>query len=340
MKPLIYSFRFGHHGRFSSYHRLTDYLPKDFKKVTAFTNRWLIGDSPRLLRIWLRANEYRLAPFLLTGKGKCVHYLYPENSLYSGLHWGKHNKIIVTWHQPLSYLTSLPEPYLTHARSILQKAAAVIFLSEESMNDHVDAFNLSHCYHIKHGVDTTFFTFSENAPRKAFVDVITVGNWLRDHRCWAETVRTLLARNASIRFSVLCNKHNRELYQHCLSIGDSRVQFLDSLDDLSLRDIYRRADIAFIPLLSATANNSLLECMASGVPCVISDLCATREYAGNSAVFINNLDIVGAADAIERLATSQNRRTEIAKLARRTAERELSWPIVAQRHCELYASIA
>jgi len=339
MKPIVYSFRFVHHGRFSSYHRLGDYLGRDVVRVTCSTNSRLIWNSPRLTRLWLRANEYRLAPLLLIGSSKCVHYLYPENSLFSGLRWQRGNDLVVTWHQPLSYLDALPERFRAHARSILKRATAVIFLSEESRRQYVDALNLDNSYYIKHGVDTEFFSYGERAHSNPNLNIITVGDWLRDHRCWAETTRILLNRDPKLRFTVLCNRRNMEIYRSHLALRDDRVRFVDHLDDDGLRSLYRDADIAFLPLLAATANNSLLECMASGVPCVVSDLRATREYAGDSALYFRNSNTQETANLILDLAASWSRRVKIASLARRLAEHDLSWQVVARRHLELYFTL-
>lgn len=337
MQRITYSFRFTHHGGFSSYHRLLDYLPSNISRVTVSVGHPWLQESPRFLRLWLRANEYRLAPLMLTGRGKCVHYLYPENSLISGLRWRKNNKLVVTWHQPITYLQKLPEPFRSHAHSVLRQAAAVVFLSEESKCEHENALDLSNAVHIKHGVDTDFFTYSERKPANERIDIITVGNWLRDHRFWAETVRKLLGKHQFMHFTVLCNKLNTQLYQAKFPETEARVRFLSHVGDEALRDLYRQADIAFLPLIGATANNSLLECMASGIPCVVSDLPATREYAGSSAVFVSNLDSTSAANTILSLAASRNQMVDMARAARGLAERELSWPIVARRHCELYS---
>jgi glycosyltransferase involved in cell wall biosynthesis len=114
---------------------------------------------------------------------------------------------------------------------------------------------------------------------------------------------------------------------------------LEGLDDAGLRSLYRDADIAFLPLLAATANNSLLECMASGVPIVASDLQATREYAKDSAEYFRNRSAAAAAESILDLAGSHSRRNAIARSARLVAERELSWQVIARRYLELYSAL-
>jgi glycosyltransferase involved in cell wall biosynthesis len=337
--PLLYSFRFAHHGKYSSYHHLVDFLPAGCKPLVIPMGGWFLRGSPRLTRLWLRANEYRLRASCLLQTPSCVHYLYPENSLFRGLEWSHGPKLVVTWHQPLSYLEGLPPPLREHACSILEKANAVIFLSSDSLMEHINHLGIRNASVIKHGVDADFFHFRPVAATAKPVRVITVGSWLRDHRFWAETVGACLAMDSSIRFEVLCDAGNVARYAQHLPDRERKVRFVGALDDEQLRAFYHRADIGFLPLLGGTANNALLECMASGVPCVVSDLASTREYAGSTALFIRNLDPRSAAEALISLAKSPALRSQLASSARARVEQELAWPIIAKQHFELYSDI-
>jgi glycosyltransferase involved in cell wall biosynthesis len=50
------------------------------------------------------------------------------------------------------------------------------------------------------------------------------------------------------------------------------------IDDDTLAELYRNADVLLLPLTDSTANNALLEGMASGLPLVATDLPAVRAY--------------------------------------------------------------
>jgi len=171
------------------------------------------------------------------------------------------------------------------------------------------------------------------------VTIITAGNWLRDHRCWANCVEELLKRNPDVNFKVLCNDANRLRYESCLTRNSPKISFVSHLDDQQLRHFYHEATVAFLPLVDSTANNALVECMASGVPCVVTDLPSTREYSDNAAFFFRNGDEEGAVDAVSNLIHSAELRTRMATAARGKAESELQWPIIAQCHCEAYETL-
>lgn len=337
--PLLYSFRFAHHGRYSSYHHLVDFVPPGWEPLVVPTGGWFLRKSPRLTRLWLKANEYRLYSLYLLKNPSCIHYLYPENSVFHGLEWGTSHKVVVTWHQPLSYLETLPLTFRKHACSILEKAKAVIFLSSDSLIDHVNHLTIRKATVIKHGVDADFFHPRPAAVTKHAPKVITVGSWLRDQRFWAQTISACMAMDSSIRFEVLCDPGSVSRYMQYLPNKDARVTFVANLDDEQLRAFYQSADIGFLPLLGGTANNALLECMSSGVPCVVSDLASTREYAGSTALFVNNLNPGAAAETLISLAQSPDIRFRLAASARAKVEKELAWPIIAKQHFDLYSSV-
>ena len=337
--PVVYSFRFSHHGAYSSYHRLVDYLRPECTVVDIPFGWKILRKSERIARFWRRANEYRLRKFFRAEDVASIHYLYPENTMFQGLHWAKRNNVVLTWHQPLSYLDQLPPSIREQSRSILQKSAAVIFLSSEARNQYEKAIGLRKSFVIKHGVDVEFFRFRERQQPKSKLTVITVGNWLRDHRCWAQTVELLLQRKANMEFKVLCNCDNMSRYKRCLQLQSDRITFGNGLSDEELRSFYGDADIAFLPLVDATANNSLVECMASGVPCVVSDLAATREYANDTALYFDNRNPQEAAERLTSLALHNELRKELAAAARSKAECELSWPVVAAKHAAIYHQV-
>lgn len=337
--PLLYSFRFAHHGRYSSYHHLVDFMLPGCKALVVPTGGWFLRKSPRLSRLWMKANEYRLYSFCLLKNPSCIHYLYPENSLFRGLDWDNHHKVVVTWHQPISYLETLPLAFRKHACSILERATAVIFLSSDSLIDHVNHLTIRQASVIKHGVDADFFHPRPAAATTDALKVVTVGSWLRDQRFWAQTISACMAMDSSIRFEVLCDPGSVSRYVQHLTHEDTRVTFVANLNDEKLRAFYQSADVAFLPLLSGTANNALLECMSSGVPCVVSDLASTREYAGSTALFVDNRSPRSAAETLISLAQSPEIRSRLAAAARAKVEQELAWPIIAKQHFDLYSSM-
>ena len=62
--------------------------------------------------------------------------------------------------------------------------------------------------------------------------------------------------------------------------------------------LYQGADLLLLPLIDATANNTLLEGLACGLPVLASDLTGVRDYAPDS----HTLYASSADEMVEHLA--------------------------------------
>jgi glycosyltransferase involved in cell wall biosynthesis len=337
VQSLIYFFRFAHHGRYSSYCHLADFLQAGCRQVSVPVLSGLLGNSPRLTRLWFRLNEFRLLPSYLSRQPRCIHYLYPENTLFRGLHWKRGHRLILTWHQPMPYFRSLPVVIQDRFQAFLEQATSVVFLSTESARQYGEAFRINDSRVIWHGVDTDFFAPRPRKTTPEILRIVTVGNWMRDHDLWARTVNYLGRERADVEFHVLCNASTAKSYGQELEKYGGKTVFVHNLGDHQLREFYHQADIAFLPLLDATANNALLECMACGIPCAVTDLPATREYAADSALYFGIRNVHEAAETLRKLAASPSLRESLGSGARARAVVQLDWRLVADRHLELYA---
>ena len=168
--------------------------------------------------------------------------------------------------------------------------------------EHVDEERLSV---ILHGVDTDFFCPTSRSNGSDRLRCITVGHWLRD---W-ETFAAVAGAMPDVQFDVVVNRD--------LAIQDlPNVQVHRSIDDLELVNLYRAADILFLPLLQSTANNALLEGMASGLAVVATDLEAVRAYVpdGDGLLLPGRAD--DFVDAIRTLQRNPTLREELRRKAR------------------------
>jgi len=329
LPPVLYSLSFPHHGKYTAYHHLVDFLKHECKSITIPNSLNLLHRSQRLHLLWLKLNEYRLLPHFFSKPLSCIHYIYPENTLFKGIDWSKKTALVLTWHQPFSFYEGMPVAAKEKMREAFEAATSVVFLSNDSARQYANAFRLKNYRIILHGVDTKFFRPPAAPSEKKGATIITVGSWLRDPKCWAKTIELLLTKYQDLEVAVLCSSQGLRQYTAELSIRDARITFLGNLSDTELRKFYQGADLAFLPLVDATANNALVECMASGVPCVVTDLPATREYAADTALFFDNHDVQGAALAIGTLIDQPAKRAALSIASRTRAESLLSWSWIA-----------
>jgi glycosyltransferase involved in cell wall biosynthesis len=119
--------------------------------------------------------------------------------------------------------------------------------------------------------------------------------------------------------------------------GNVSVQ--SGIDDDALRAMYQQADVLFLPVTSATANNTVLEGIACGLPVVTTDLASLRCYLpGQEAILIKENDPEHLAAALLKLYHNPELRTEMAEAARRRAL-DLSWVKVAHEHASVYIDL-
>jgi len=334
---ILYTFSFGHHGRYSSFHRLAHYL-RDQQVVTVPMPRWDWLPSrvaTALTWRWLRANEYRLWPFLRSRQPRCVHYLYPENSLFAGWRWKGQNKLVLTCHQPAAFLARMNRSGPQGFFHGLAAAAAVVVLDESEQETYRRLAPRAQVTWIRHGVDVEFFRpvpVPVTRPR-----VLTIGNWLRDYGCWAAVVRQLLAAHPEVEFEVVANPATLARARTKLGQDSPRVHYRSGLTDEELRDCYARASLTFLPLEQAVANNAVLESLAMGVPILATDLPAVRGYVGSAAgEFFQNNNPAIIADQLLGLLADADRRRKMGAAGRRRAETELAWPIIAEQYRQIY----
>jgi glycosyltransferase involved in cell wall biosynthesis len=181
---------------------------------------------------------------------------------------------------------------------------------------------------ILHGIDTVFF-HPVPRPEASIVRCLTVGSYLRDWPLLHGIARALSDEPAVV-FDVVSSSAPEF---HIPSVSVHR-----HVSDEALRELYQRADILLLPLSDATANNALLEGMASGLPVIASELPSIREYAGPGVGFFVTHEIDAFVEAIRELVRDADVRNRLGHVARARAE-ALSWRRIAPIYSKLYHSV-
>ncbi len=96
-----------------------------------------------------------------------------------------------------------------------------------------------------------------------------------------------------IKLQVVTPERNRPMLE------GAEVEIFSGIDDSQLRDKYRTASLAVLPLQDCTANNSALEAMSCGLPIVVSDIGGIRDYVTEDfGVFCNPGNAYEMANAV------------------------------------------
>jgi glycosyltransferase involved in cell wall biosynthesis len=81
--------------------------------------------------------------------------------------------------------------------------------------------------------------------------------------------------------------------------------------DDDLIEWYRQARVVVLPSFLESFGYPVLEAMAMGIPCVASDLPATREVASGAALLVPPGDVTALGEALERACFENPLRTDL-----------------------------
>lgn len=336
----LITLRMSGHAGASGYDRLQEFIEGDRIRLHG---RWTLGRRlvARTLRpmvrrsgsLWYqRANlisELEAARRWLARKGQVFHYLYGENSYrYLGEMKAVRpgNAIVCTYHTP-------PERFrqVVTNRGHIARLDAVIVMSTVQREICAESLGAERVFFIPHGIDVDYYTPASPARARGEVfRCLFVGSHLRDIETLAAAARALRPRG-DIRFTVVTRPANLPKFE-----GLDNIDIRSNLDDHQLLSLYRESDLFVMPLLDSTANNSLLEAMACGMPMVTTDLQGVRDYANETcAVLTGKGDARALSEAIEWLARDDGARERMGRASR---DRALAfrWETIAGHTRDVY----
>lgn len=149
-------------------------------------------------------------------------------------------------------------------------------------------------------------------------------------------------RISDVRLRIVGDGDLRPQYEQqarALGISD-RVEFLGSVSDGELPNMYRQSDVLVLPSIgrSEAFGVVLLEAMASGIPVIASDLPGVRTVVadGETGFLAPPGDVSALADRIGSLARDSEQRQRMSAAARQRVEERYDWERVMERWLKIY----
>lgn len=342
---VFYGFQFAHHGNHTAFFALKKVLEKaNIRVVSALRPRifWMRGWR-RLLPFWMQIQECRIHRFFKNDSTKVVHYFFPENTLFNAPRWKGSKKLVMTCHQPVNegFFDRVGKKGKYFLNGV-KNADVIILMASNDIHFYQKIAPKAKVICIPHGVDTSFFS-RKNMPcdiqkKHEIKQILTVGNWLRDYRFWAEVAKEILRTRKDIEFAVVAGAEAQEEIKTSFNNSvPSKIKMLSGISDEELRDVYATSDLLFLPLIDAWANNALLEASSMGVPVMATDLPAVREYLSDDlAICFKNDSAKAVAEQIQVVLRDEEGLLQKGRALRERMEYKFSWGKIAERHMEIY----
>lgn len=295
---------------------------------------WVLRPQPSQ-RSGLEA-ELASIPWVATGRGRICHFIYGEDTFLFTPIWKRGaNRCIATLHYPPRLLAQRVNP------GSLRALDGIVIVGE-NQREWLEGFIAPEKIHFcPHHVDTAFFC-PASAPlppsTPASPDhLVCVGHLFRDYDCLLDVLRLLRTTyQRDVRLDLIGPpKESR----HPL-LTEPGVQVLRGISDAELLGTYHRARVGVLPLTDSTANNALIEMMASGLAVVTTDVGGVRNYAsGEGARLVGVGDSAAMAANVDTLLRDDGLRAQCGRDNRATAVREFSIEVCAQRLAGIYSQL-
>jgi len=276
------------------------------------------------------AAELRALPGCLLGMTDIIHFLDGEHCpqylplLLKRSRWCR-TKIVTTYHQPPDLLGELLSP------EVVARVDRITVVSPTQISYFQQYLPPERINLILHGVNTDFFAPAVKPPAQSAFRCVTTGHWLRDWKAFRRVAEELQS-DGCIEFHVVTNRETG-------LEGLPNVFAHRDIDDIALLALYQQADALFLPLTQSTANNSLLEGIACGLPVVSTFLPAVQAYlSGKEAILVKENDPKELAEAILYLINHPTEREIMSKEARKRAL-ELDWRNIAREYEAIYSKM-
>ena len=238
--------------------------------------------------------------------------------------------LVVTFHLPTFRVQDRFERIQKH---LLSGIDAAVVLATSQLADFKNWLGADKVVFVPHGIDTVCFSPAGRSPGQP-LKLIAVGSHMRD---WA-ALRQIILQLGSHKIAAELDLVGPGQYAPYFS-GCPKVRLHPSIPEEQLINMYRAADALLVPVLDATANNTVLESLACGTPVISSKVGGMPDYVDETCGWLFEKGEVAAI--VELIASCC--KDENILLARREAARqkalEFSWARVAAQMQIIYGAV-
>ena len=337
-------FRYRHHSAHSGYSRVADYGAEVFHAQPIRVEKPL---SRRIIReriLWKLAKgtpgydraamaaEVKVGFHILRESGFIYHFLYGETTYhYAGyLNNIRGNRLVATFHLPPSGIAAAVQTNLH-----IQRLSAVVCVGRNQMEYFAARIKPDKIFYAPLGVATDYFCPPATVEARDPDLCLIVGENYRDFPTLRGVIELVAYLRPKTRFvAVIPPKSASLLGEH------PNLTYRAGISEDELRALYRSAQVSLMPLLDATANNAILESMSCGLPLVVTDVGAIRDYVHpDCAILVRPSRSREMAEATIDLLGNESARLKMSARCREHAL-NFSWQKAVEQLRSVYTAIA
>jgi Glycosyltransferase len=269
---------------------------------------------------------------MATRRGCVYHFLYGESTYnYIGyLNGWRGHKIVATYHKPPGYYEDMVRTSKPIARL---SSVFIVGTNQYSCFEMVMPHNRIH--YLPHPVDTCFFAPPDKFDEREKNLCLFVGAHLRDYETLRSVIENAWVIAPNIKFVIVAYPPMRGEFKGLVG----NYEIVSEISESELLTLYRVATLLIMPLQETTANNTVLEAMSCGLPIVVTDVGAIRDYSSSGCVeFVQPYDSDDMLSAILKLLKSDAKRREMSVNARKMAL-QFDWQKIVQDYKDIYVQL-
>ena len=234
--------------------------------------------------------------------------------------------LVVTFHAPFENVVA--HRFDNYPKGLGIDIAVVVATSQiKTMQRWIEPHKI---FYVPHGI--AIVSARSHILEPIGLRVLIVGEHMRDWLVIHRAIDEINHRGLNVEFHVVTDERIFPYFNGC-----ANLLYHSQISEAELIGLYRSADVLFLPVTNATANNSILEALACGTPVISTQVGGIPDYVNNESGWLLPIgDVLGHVNLIASLHGNR----ELARSRRQAARAQalkFDWRLVAEQMIDLYA---